>query len=90
MNTANTVNYADGQGGFYLFIIICVYFIPGIIGMMKGKNNAGAIFLLNLFLGWSLIGWVVALVWAVTNDPAKTVNNLTDEDWRSLEKWNRK
>jgi hypothetical protein len=25
-------------------------------------------FLLNLFLGWTMIGWVVALVWAVKTD----------------------
>ena len=29
--------------------------------------NEGAIFVLNLFLGWSLIGWVVALVWALSS-----------------------
>jgi len=51
-----------------LLIILAVflYFIPSIVG--KDKNNAGAIFALNLFLGWTLIGWVVALVWALTKD----------------------
>jgi hypothetical protein len=33
-----------------------------------GRKNKGAIFVLNLFLGWTLIGWVVALVWAVSED----------------------
>jgi hypothetical protein len=45
-----------------------MYFLPAIIAFAKGKRDSLAIFLLNLFLGWSVIGWVVALVWAVKND----------------------
>lgn len=54
--------------GQIVVILICLflYFIPAIAGAKK--KNAGAIFALNLFLGWSLIGWVVALVWACTGD----------------------
>ena len=43
-----------------------VYFLPTFVG--QSKRNAGAIFTLNLLLGWTLVGWVVALVWAVTVD----------------------
>jgi hypothetical protein len=43
------------------------YFLPALVG--HGKRNATAIFLLNLFVGWTFIGWVVALVWAATKDP---------------------
>jgi len=32
------------------------------------KQNAGAIGALNFFLGWTLVGWVVALVWAISKD----------------------
>ena len=45
-----------------------VYFIPWLISVLTKRRNAGAIFALNLFLGWTLIGWVVALVWALTDD----------------------
>jgi hypothetical protein len=47
-------------------ILLYVYFIPSIIG--RKKKNSKAIFLLNLFLGWTFIGWVGALVWAVMKD----------------------
>lgn len=50
------------------FIILLIYFIPSIVGFSKKKHNAGAIFVLNLFAGWSVIGWIIALVWATTND----------------------
>ena len=45
-----------------------LYFIPSIVG--RHKTNAGAIFVLNFLLGWSFLGWVLALVWACTKDSA--------------------
>jgi hypothetical protein len=57
--------------GAFFIIIIClfIYFAPTIIGW--NKKNVGAIFMLNLFLGWTFLGWVVAIIWAFTvdNDP---------------------
>lgn len=48
-------------------ISLVLYFLPTIVG--RQKHNAGAIFVLNLLLGWTIIGWVVAMVWAVTKEP---------------------
>jgi hypothetical protein len=42
---------------------LIVYFIPSLVA--RGRNRAAAIFILNLFLGWTVLGWVGALVWAV-------------------------
>lgn len=53
-------------GNGLIIIIALVYFIPSIIGYFK-KHGAG-ILLLNLFLGWTLIGWVAALIWAVSDE----------------------
>ncbi|MFP5248635.1 MAG: superinfection immunity protein [Acidobacteriota bacterium] len=47
-------------------ISLALYFLPSIIG--RKKRNFGAIFALNLLLGWSVIGWIVSLVWALTKD----------------------
>ncbi|MDZ4056005.1 MAG: superinfection immunity protein, partial [Polynucleobacter sp.] len=44
-------------------ILSIFYFLPFAIAFYKKRINTGAIFALNLFLGWSLIGWVIALVW---------------------------
>lgn len=35
------------------------------------KRNADAIVALNFFLGWTFIGWVIALVWALIKDPER-------------------
>ena len=45
---------------------MALYFVPTMIGLRK--RNAGAIFALNLLLGWTLVGWVVSLVWALTKE----------------------
>ena len=47
---------------------LLIYFIPSFVAFNKKKSNAGAIFALNLLLGWTLVGWVVSLVWALTQD----------------------
>jgi len=51
-----------------LFICLIVYFLPTIIARNKNKKQTVAIFVLNLLLGGTGIGWVVALIWAVSND----------------------
>ncbi len=45
-----------------------MYFLPSIIALARSKRDITAIVLLNFFLGWTMIGWVVALVWAVKTD----------------------
>jgi Superinfection immunity protein len=45
-----------------------MYFLPSIIALGRSKRDITAIVLLNIFLGWTMIGWVVALVWAVKTD----------------------
>jgi len=51
---------------FVLFLFI--YFIPTLLALGSKKDNFFAIMLLNLLLGWTLIGWFVALIWAATKD----------------------
>lgn len=46
--------------------LLCIYFVPAYLG--RHKQNSTAILVLNIFLGWTFIGWVGALVWALTND----------------------
>ena len=53
-----------------LFSIV-VYFLLIIVAFRRKHNNCLAIFILNLFLGWSFVGWVIALVWACTNTQNK-------------------
>lgn len=47
-----------------LFGALALYFFPTTMAVGSGHYNRKAIFVLNLCLGWTFIGWVVALVWA--------------------------
>ena len=47
----------------WLVAILTVgYMLPWAIAATRGKINSGAIFWLNLLLGWTIVGWIIALV----------------------------
>ena len=43
-----------------------LYLLPAIIG--ANKKNFAAILALNILLGWTVIGWIIALIWALTHE----------------------
>ena len=47
------------------FVGFMLYFLPAFIA--RKKPNANAVLIINVFLGWTFIGWVVALAMAVSN-----------------------
>ena len=47
-----------------LLIGLGLYFLPTIVAVWRIKRNTASIATVNLFLGWSFVGWVVALAWA--------------------------
>ncbi len=58
---------SNGGGGAALFIVIIVigaYFLPTIVAVTRKVTNQGSVAVINCFLGWTLIGWVVALAMA--------------------------
>ena len=66
---ATTENYG-------LLIVIgffALYFAPSIMAYKRNKHNKGAILTLNTLLGWTLLGWVVALIWAESKDSENTI-----------------
>jgi len=47
-------------------ILIISYFLPTIVARWRYHQNTLSITVLNVFLGWTVLGWIVALVWACT------------------------
>jgi hypothetical protein len=70
MYAFNLASISSGASGISLlcFVVIGIlfYFLPTLVG--RNKKNIVAIFMMNLLLGWSFIGWVIALIWACTKD----------------------
>ena len=52
----------------FLGIPFVMYFLPSLIALARSKRDIASIVLLNFFLGWTMIGWVIALIWAVKTD----------------------
>ena len=59
-----------------LFLVVIlginICFIPAYVGWWRKKKARRVIFLVNLFLGWTVIGWIGSLVWAVIPDSIST------------------
>jgi hypothetical protein len=56
---------------FFLPVVgfgFAMYFLPSILAFARSKRDTTAIVLLNFFLGCTVIGWVVALIWAAKTD----------------------
>lgn len=50
-----------------LVLAFTVYFLPSLTASWRKHTNSTAIWATNALFGWTLIGWGVALVWALKN-----------------------
>ncbi|ATS92498.1 putative membrane immunity protein [Escherichia phage St11Ph5] len=57
-----------------MLFVLAVYLIPTIIAFARGHASKWGIGVLNIVLGWSLVFWVVALIWALSNKGTTIVN----------------
>jgi hypothetical protein len=53
----------------FLVFAGALYFLPAIIAAVRHTHNSTAILLLNVFLGWTVVGWFVALIMALCSAP---------------------
>ncbi len=49
-----------------MFLPLTLYLLPSIIAYSR-KNNFSSILILNFFLGWTLVFWVISLAWALAS-----------------------
>ncbi len=48
---------------FLIIAAAALYFLPAILAYNYGHESAQDIALLNIFLGWTIIGWLIAFIW---------------------------
>lgn len=46
--------------------LFVLYFLPSVVAAARDHRQRWAIFVVNLFFGWTAIGWVLALAWSAT------------------------
>jgi hypothetical protein len=74
---SNSTDTGQGLvGALIIFLMVCfclvIWLIPALVASIRHHHNLGAIWCLTIFLGWTFIGWVIALVWAFTNAPVQS------------------
>jgi putative effector of murein hydrolase LrgA (UPF0299 family) len=47
-----------------LLVVLALYFLPSIVAIARKVTHQGSVIVINVFLGWTFIGWVVALAMA--------------------------
>ena len=51
---------------FATMIALALYLLPALIAYQRAHHQRLAVFIVNLLLGWSVLGWIAALIWACT------------------------
>jgi MFS family permease len=63
--------------GFFAVAVVALYFLPSILADRKGRRNVLLLALLNALFGWTGVGWLAALYWALHPDnPRKVTRSL--------------
>ena len=78
----------DSGGAVYLLILVGIYFFPGIVAEVRRHRQRLTIGMSNLLLGWTVLGWIFALIWACSSDVEGSdgrdlVDGLHDPFWGS-------
>ncbi|MEL6575037.1 MAG: superinfection immunity protein [Pseudomonadota bacterium] len=55
-------------GFILLLVMLAIYFLPGIWAQHRKMKRRVGVWLLTVFLGWTFLGWVAALIWAASGD----------------------
>ena len=58
-------------------ILLAIYFLPFLIALGRGIKNKVSVFFLNLFLGWTVVGYLVLLFYASLTD-VKTNQSVSE------------
>jgi hypothetical protein len=54
---------------FGVLVMIGLYLLPSVVAMVRKVVNVGSVVTVNVFLGWTLVGWVVAMAMATRTNP---------------------
>jgi len=54
----------DNDLAFFIIVGAALYLFPTLIGFLRSHKQLGSLFMLNVLLGWSGLGWIAALIFA--------------------------
>jgi hypothetical protein len=57
--------------GFPSIFGLALYCLPIIIAAIRHSKNLVGIILVNILAGWTFVGWIIALIWAIKGETTK-------------------
>lgn len=89
-----TVLAAGGtpSGDPFIFLQLAVlllagYWLPSIVAFWRHVPNKASAVVINLFLGWTFVWWVVALAMSLRTAPPRSPAPLPRPSWPQLTEW---
>jgi hypothetical protein len=64
----------NGSEGL-LLVAVAAYFLPALVAGLRGVPDKGSVFVINLFLGWTVLGWVCSLAMACRSAASSTTSD---------------
>ena len=49
-------------------LMVISYWFPTLLAFHWRHRNRAAILIVNFFFGWTVVGWVISLIWACTDN----------------------
>jgi type VI protein secretion system component VasK len=70
---SSALAFAQFDGSVFVVLFLCaaalfIYLFPSLMAIKRDAAGRAGVIVVNLFLGWTLIGWVVALAWAASGE----------------------
>ncbi len=73
-----------------IILVICLaalYFLPSFVAHSRNHKNSLPILIINLFLGWTFVFWVLALTWSLLDGQEATKKTKAEKEKISGWKW---
>jgi hypothetical protein len=67
-----------------LVLAVVLYFLPALIADRRRRHDLLIIALFNAVIGWTVLGWLLALYWSVQPNPPKDLAKKTKDRERRL------
>ena len=59
--------------GTVILLLLGIHFLPTFVAFVREHRHAVLILVLNVFFGWTIIGWLVLLIWAAVGEERGTI-----------------
>jgi hypothetical protein len=60
--------------GLLPILVVLIYFLPTAAAISVGNPYFQSVFVMNLFFGWTVVGWLAALAWGLRRPPVEAAD----------------